>query len=282
VTPFGGLALLQRFGDQTGRREQLATPELPQGDLNRAYDPGHIIEGFWLGIWTGASRYIHYDWLRPDETLAAIFGYERLPRQSTYSRFFGKFSQARNPAVFPPLQRWFFEQINRGAVTGDFDSTEIPREGGQEGSAKDSNPNRKGRNSHHPLIALLSQPRMGANAWLRPGNLAACSNCVAFLRATYDEALVGPKVGLVRADSGFYTNALLSALAEAPPQLHHRGQGVCQPQERGLRSEGLGKNLSGHRRQRVAAPAGCPPGQSPASPRRAQGDQPPAAGCWEP
>ncbi len=37
--------------------------------------------------------------------LAAIFVYESLPSQSTYSRFFGKFSQARNTAVFPPLQQ---------------------------------------------------------------------------------------------------------------------------------------------------------------------------------
>jgi prepilin-type processing-associated H-X9-DG protein len=73
VTPFGGLALMKRFVDQTGIREHLATLELPQGNSNRAYDPVHIIEGFWLGIWTGASRYIHCDWLRQDETLAAIF-----------------------------------------------------------------------------------------------------------------------------------------------------------------------------------------------------------------
>jgi len=123
VTPFGGMALMKRFLDQTGVRERLAELELPRGGSNRAYDPAQIIEGFWLGIWTGASRYIHCDWLRQDETLAAIFGYECLPSQSTYSRFFGKFSQARNMAVFPPLQRWFFSQINIGAVTVDFDST---------------------------------------------------------------------------------------------------------------------------------------------------------------
>uniref|UniRef100_UPI003782F733 transposase n=1 Tax=Prosthecobacter sp. TaxID=1965333 RepID=UPI003782F733 len=148
VTPFGGMALMKRFIDQTGIREHLATLDLPQGGSNRAYDPVQIIESFWLGIWTGASRYIHCDWLRQDQTLAAIFGYESLPSQSTYRRFFGKFSQARNTAVFPPLQRWFFSQINVGAVTVDFDSTVITRDGSQEGSAKGYNPNRKGRNSH--------------------------------------------------------------------------------------------------------------------------------------
>lgn len=214
VTAFGGMALIKRFLDQTGIREQLGRLDLPRGGSNRAYDPEQVIESFWLAIWTGASRYIHCDWLRQDQTLAAIFGYEHLPSQSTYSRFFGKFSQARNTAVFPALQRWFFGQINTGAVTVDFDSTVITREGNQEGSAKGYNPNRRGRNSHHPLIAFVSQTRMVANAWLRPGNTAASSNCVEFMRETFDEALDGVKVGLVRADSGFYADSILSALEE--------------------------------------------------------------------
>ena len=160
ATHFGGMALMKRFVDQTGIREHLATLDLPQGESNRAYDPVQIIESFWLGILTGASRYIHCDWLRQDQTLAAIFGYESLPSQSTYSRFFGKFSQARNTAVCPPLQRWFFSQINVGAVTVDFDSTAITREGSQEGSAKGCNPNRKGRTS-----PILSWPASARHAW---------------------------------------------------------------------------------------------------------------------
>jgi hypothetical protein len=120
-----------------------------------------------------------------------------MPSQSTYSRFFGRISQVRNTEVFPELQKWFFSQIKVGAVTVDFDSTVISREGSQQGSAKGYNPNRRGRNSHHPLIAFISQTRMVANAWLRPGNTAACSNCVEFMRETFDQALEGVKVGLV-------------------------------------------------------------------------------------
>jgi hypothetical protein len=219
VTPFGGMALMKRFVDQVGIREHLATLPLPERGSNRAYDPVQVIESFWLGIWTGASRYVHCDWLRQDQTLATIFGYKNLPSQSSYSRFFGRFSQARNTAVFPPLQRWFFSQIHVGAVTVDLDSTVITREGSQEGSATGYNPNRRGRNSHHPLIAFISQTRMVANAWLRPGNTSASSNCVEFLRETFDQALAGVKVGLVRADSGFYTDEILSVLEERP--LHY-------------------------------------------------------------
>ena len=212
VTPFGGMSLMKHFLDQTGIREKLSDLDLPSPGSNRGYDPKQIIESFWLGIWTGASRYIHCDWLRNDQVLQSIFGWDEMPSQSTYSRFFGKFSQERNTAVFPELQEWFFDQINIDNITVDLDSTVITRYGNQEGSAKGYNPNKRGRNSHHPLMAFVSQTRMVANAWLRPGNTADSSNCKAFMEETFDQALKGKKVGLVRADSGFYTEELMSYL----------------------------------------------------------------------
>jgi hypothetical protein len=214
VTPFGGMSLMKRFIDQTGIRNYLSCLNLPISGSNRGYDCTHLIESFWLGIWTGASRYIHCDWLRYDKALQAIFGWEEMPSQSTYSRFFGKFSQARNAEVFPPLQHWFLEQLRVENITIDFDSTVITRYGNQQGSAKGYNPNKKGRNSHHPLMAFVSQTRMVANAWLRPGNTADSSSCTNFMRETFSEVLKEKKVGLVRADSGFYTEEILSYLEE--------------------------------------------------------------------
>lgn len=214
VTPFGGMSLMKRFVDQTGIRDFLGSLDLPLPGSNRGYDPADIVESFWLGIWTGASRYIHCDWLRYDKTLQSIFGWDSMPSQSTYSRFFGKFSQRRNNEVFPILQQWFFDQIGVDNLTVDFDSTVITRFGEQEGSAKGYNPNKRGRNSHHPLMAFVGQTRMVANAWLRPGNTAASSNCKEFMKETFHQALKGKKVGLVRADSGFYTDELMSYLEQ--------------------------------------------------------------------
>ena len=203
---------MKRFVDQIGIREKLDSLSLPQPGSNRGYDPKQIIETFWLSIWTGASRFIHCDWLRYDKVLQSIFGWDSMPSQSTYSRFFGKFSHERNTEIFPELQRWFFDQLNVGALTIDFDSTVITRYGEQQGSAKGYNPNKRGRNSHHPLMAFVSQTRMVANAWLRPGNTAASSSCEEFMEETFQEALKGQKVGLVRADSGFYTEDIMSYL----------------------------------------------------------------------
>lgn len=212
VTPFGGMSLMKRFVDQTEIREYMRGLDLPYPKSNRGYDPLHIIESFWLSIWTGASRYIHCDWLRYDTTLHKIFGWEKMPSQSTYSRFFGKFSQKRNTEVFPDVQKWFVDNLGVDNITIDFDSTVITRSGTQQGSAKGYNPNRKGRNSHHPLMAFISQTRMIANAWLRPGNTADSSSCVEFMQETFEQILKDKTIGLVRADSGFYTEKILSYL----------------------------------------------------------------------
>jgi len=212
VTPFGGMSLMKRFVDSLGIREKLKELPLPQGRSNRAYNSEQIIESFWLSIWTGASRYIHADWLRYDTVLQNIFGFKSMPSQSTYSRFFNKFSLAKNTEIFPELQAWSLSQVNIERITLDLDSTVITRAGTQQGSAKGYNPLRRGRNSHHPLIAFVSQTRMVANAWLRPGNTADSSSCEAFLQETLNHALKGQQVGLLRADSGFYTQGILNCL----------------------------------------------------------------------
>lgn len=52
---------------------------------------------------------------------------------------------------------------------------------------------------------------MMANAWLRTGNTAALSNCKALVDETF-EIPKDEKVGLVRADSGFFANDFLNYL----------------------------------------------------------------------
>jgi len=209
VTPFGGMKLLKDFMDTTNIIEDLKEVNLPYPQSNAGIDPIDIIQGFWLSIFTGASRYIHADWLRYDTVLQDIFQIKRLPSQATYSRFFHKFSWERNEEVFASLQQKFLSQIDVGALTIDLDSSVITRYGNQEGAKKGYNPKKRGRNSHHPLMAFIDQTKMVANAWMRAGDTSDLNNYDAFLTETFDIALKGKEIGLVRADSGFYSNNFL-------------------------------------------------------------------------
>ena len=211
VTAWGGMKLMKDMLDSIGIKKIMRELELPQKGSNRGYEAIQIIECFWTSIWIGAGRFSHSAYLRYDKVLQKIFEWKQAPSQSTYSRFFQKFSWKRNTEVFVPLQKWFIGNLNIKNITVDFDSSVMTRYGGQEGSKVGYNPKKPGRASHHPLIAFIAETRMVANAWLRPGNTAALSNCKAFIDETF-EILKDKEVGLVRADSGFYAHDFLNYL----------------------------------------------------------------------
>lgn len=73
-----------------------------------------------------------------------LVGNKRPPSQSTYIRFFKKFSWKRNTEVFVPLQRWFIDNLKIKNITVNFDSSVITRYGDQEGSKVGYNPNKPG------------------------------------------------------------------------------------------------------------------------------------------
>ena len=68
------------------------------------------------------------------------------------------------------------------------------------------------------LLIRLPVCRMIANCWLRPGNTAAMSNFISFFYDTL-EKLKGKKVGLVRADSGFFCGEILEELEKEKNQI---------------------------------------------------------------
>ena len=209
ITPWGGMKLLKDFIDHLQIMEYLKELDIPQPGSNRGYDPRVIILGFWLSIITGGSRFSHSDWIRYDTTLQSIFDIDKLPSSSTYNRFFYKFDIEKNTNIFPKLQQWFMKQFDIGKLTIDIDSTVITRYGNQEGSAIGYNPKKRGRRSHHPLMAFVDQTRMVVNAWQRAGNTSDINNYEAFLNETFDVCLKDKEIGLVRADSGFYSNKFL-------------------------------------------------------------------------
>lgn len=211
VTAWGGMKLMKDLLDASGMRDKLSELPLPEKGSNRGYDPVQIMECFWVSIWIGAGRFSHSAYLRFDDVLKQIFQWKQAPSQSTYSRYFAKFNWKRNTETFVPLFQWFHNQIRFNNLTLDLDSTVVTRYGEQEGAKKGYNPKKPGRNSHHPLMAFIPEVRMVANAWLRQGNTGSSNNAKAFLEENM-EILKEKKVGLIRCDSGFYTNDFLSEL----------------------------------------------------------------------
>ena len=211
VTPFGGLVLMKELVERTGILSQMQQSDIPQNTSPNGYDPMVVIQSFWVSVWCGACKFLQIEHIRFDETLKEIFGWAKIPSHVTFGRFFKKFSWKRNNAVFPGIMEWFLAQMQLKSITLDFDSTVMTRYGEQEGSLKGYNPNKRGRASHHPIIAFIAELRMVANAWLRSGNTASASSFREFLEETL-RILKDKTIGLLRADSGFYSETVFSLL----------------------------------------------------------------------
>ena len=213
ITPFGGLSLFLKMLDRCHFDEQLVKSGIPSQGSNRGYNPVQIILGLFAGVWCGASRFGHLDIVRYDTTLCNLLGWNRGAAHRAYQRYLNKFSQATNQRVFSELFSWLFSELVFDNYTLDFDSTVMVRQGSQEGAAKGYNPKRPGRPSHHPLLAFVSDVRMIANYWLRPGNTSASTNYLSFLEDTLSR-LQDKRVGLIRMDSSFFSGNILGYLEQ--------------------------------------------------------------------
>lgn len=211
ITPWGGMILMKQLIEKTKINEVLERLPLPVQGSNRGYEPTQLIKNFWVSIWSGAIRFEHLEITRMDKVIQKIFGWKQMAGHKSFQRYFKKFGQGDNQRIFTELFNWFFRQIKFDNYTLDLDSTIMTRYGRQQGAKKGYNPKKPGRNSHHPLIAFVSDVRMVVNFWLRSGNSYTTNNFYNFLENTL-ERLESKTIGLLRADSGFYDKKIFDYL----------------------------------------------------------------------
>lgn len=217
ITPFGGLASLIAFLNQIGCGQQLqkAMP-FEEPTSNNAIPLAHTLVAFMMTVVVGGRRFAHSQWLRADHVLHALLGIERFAGDDTIRNFFRRFTQAKIQAFWRPLWRWLLGMLAtpKEGFYLDLDSTVFDREGSQEGALKGYHPRRRGRPSHHPLLAVLAQAPFVLHGWLRSGNAGSARGVVAFLREAFSLLPAGMHLRCVRADSGFFENDLLQFLEQ--------------------------------------------------------------------
>jgi hypothetical protein len=209
ITPWSGMVFLKKMLTKMDFRSQiLSCPDLPKPGSNRGYSSVEIIESFFVSIWCGANKFLHTEVTRQDKTLCKIFDWKQAPGNDTIKRFFRKFDMEKNGNMSQHFFSWIFSQIQMDHYTLDCDSTIITRYGEQQGAKKGYNPKKKGRNSHHPLMAFVADVKLVANFWLRSGDASSSNNFKAFLEDTLTK-LAGKTIGLLRLDSGFFAKEVL-------------------------------------------------------------------------
>jgi Transposase DDE domain group 1 len=216
VTPFGGMVVLLEFLrriDLIGRIRQ----HMPiRWRSHNQIDPTATFAAFLLAVLVGARRFVHANWLRGDRALHALLGISRFPTDDTIRNLFRRFGMGEVHQLYAPLTEWQLERlpIRSEGYSLDLDSTVFERYGEQEGSLKGHNPRKHGRPSHHPLLAVLAEAHFLLHGWLRSGNCGSARGVVEFLKEALALWQQRQTIRVIRADSGFFDDELLSFLEE--------------------------------------------------------------------
>src|SRR5947209_3343514 len=216
VTPFGGLAVFVEYLNRVDLIGELRRRMPVQYRSRNQIDPSSTLVCFLVSVLAGARRFAHTAWLRGDKALHAVLGVQRFPTDDTICNLFRRFTMGHVQRLFEPLKCWEMERLplRNDGYSLDLDSTVFERYGEQEGSLKGHNPRKHGRPSHHPLLAVLAEAHFLLHGWLRSGNCGPARGVVEFLKEALALWQQRQTIRVVRADSGFFDDELLSFLEQ--------------------------------------------------------------------
>jgi hypothetical protein len=216
VTPFGGMVVFLEFLHRIDLVGQIRQHIPIRWRSHNRIDPAATLTAFLMAVLVGARRFVHANWLRGDQALHALLGMTRFPTDDTIRNLFRRFGMGEVHQLYGRLAEWQMERLPQRTegYSLDLDSTVFERYGQQEGSVKGFNPRKHGRPSHHPLLAVLAEAHFLLHGWLRSGNCGPARGVVEFLKEALALWQQRQTIRVVRADSGFFDDELLSFLEE--------------------------------------------------------------------
>ena len=213
LSPHAGTAAFWSFLHGSGwiaLLEKCLPHPLPKS--NNCLQPLCKALGFIQGLLCGAKKLTHVAYLRRDPMVPEMVGIKRVPSQSVLSRFFQGFRSAgANLGCFRRLFGYTLEQLpsRKGGYALDLDSTRLLHEDGHQEGVKAGYTRVGTKPCLHPLLAVLSEARLVASFWLRPGDSSCANNIQSFFLDLWENLPRHIQLRVVRADSGFCVGALL-------------------------------------------------------------------------
>ena len=170
-----------------------------------------------LTILSGGERFSHLSWWsHGSEAIKKTFAVTWLPKaSSTLTRFWGKIGTQYVSEKLGDAARRFaitlIEWQGIGENTLNLDSSVLTRYGNQQGAKRGYNPKKRGRPSHHPLLAFLGSGYV-VNLWNRSGHSSAGQSAVSFFHQTRMALGASFHINRVLCDSGFYEATFIEYL----------------------------------------------------------------------
>lgn len=215
LTDGGGLVLVRRLWDQLGLGRWL---DSQSRWMTGRFRPSLIIEQWVVLLLYGGGVLDDLKLLRA-RGVCRLFGWTAIADPTTFGRWLRRAGD-RMAGILDQLVWRLVQQ--RWAVVGVppqimviLDSTVVVRYGTQQaGAERGYNPTKRGRPSHHPLVAFASTGDCLGVRW-RPGKAHTAAGAIAWLR-TLVERLRDAGVAdiTVRLDKGFFSQDMVEALTD--------------------------------------------------------------------
>jgi Transposase DDE domain group 1 len=208
MTPYGGLVPFAAFLRHTGLIERLVESCPVERTSPNAAPIRDVLVSFLLTALCEGKHFSHVERLREDPTMGTLFGINTVVSDDTIRRLFrqldGNTSRAWVEQAITPLWRALPSRLIL-----DWDSTVLTRYGQQQGAEVGYNPHKRGRRSHHPLLAIAAGTRLCVSYRLRAGNTVSASEWEQAMEQT-QESLASRPVWLNRGDLGFGQESILA------------------------------------------------------------------------
>ena len=218
LTNYSGMLPIYNFMCSIGLPEMLSKINLNLHH-NIKYETSDIFSIIMLGLLSGANRIKKIETFSRDPLIQEIFGIEDKVDEDTISNRIRRFGIKQNCELMDVIGNTsskVHQKLGTRADILDLDSTVKTVYGNQEGTGKGYNPEKKGAMSYHPLMGFLNSTRECILSWLRPGNTYTSNNTPEFIKQVF--AMLEEKINhlLVRADSGFFDNTIISEIESRP------------------------------------------------------------------
>ncbi len=200
LTPLGGLVPWAAFQKQSGLMERLAATcpvERTSPNAAAVYD---VLTSYGLTVLCDGRRFAHVQRLREDPTVNQLLGLQRVVGDDTLRRFMASVPEDQGAAWVAGAAQRLWRALPAPLIL-DWDSTVQTKYGHQEGAAVGYHPQKRGRKSFHPLLAVAAGTRLCAYYRLRSGDTVTASQWESAMEEC--QRWLGPaKVWLNRGDLG--------------------------------------------------------------------------------
>ena len=215
ITDAGGLVVVRKLWDALGlgRRIDERAREVPG-----RYRPSLMVE-LWVVLLLYGGGVMDDLPLLERRGVRRVFGWARVPHPAT----FGRWLRCAAPVLSPLLDELLWRTVRRrwelsgGAprrATIVMDSTVVVRYGlKQAGAERGYNPKKRGRPSHHPLVAHVLETGDCLGVRWRPGNAHTARGAEAWLADLVDRLRrAGVRDITVRLDKGFFARRIVARM----------------------------------------------------------------------